>query len=126
TVRLSIASPTSSTLHGRVIDADTGVPIQNATLSAAGQTTISNLDGAYELQNIEAEAFALSVTAEGYQVANSQVNTQGYGRILLDIPLKKNQISDVALSQVSLNQSIFSAYNEVQVSGVVINRGDSA
>src|SRR5690606_26377186 len=111
--------------YGRVVDADTGMPIQNATLSVAGQTATSNLDGAYEIQNIEAEAFAVSVTAEGYQVANSQVSAQGYGRILLDMPLKKIQISDVALSQVSLNQSHYGAYNEVQLSGVVINRGDS-
>lgn len=122
-VRLTPASLDYSMLYGRVVDADTGVPIANATVSADNQTTSSGVDGSYELNNIQAEVFALAAEAEGYQLANSQIHIAEHGRILLDVPLRKIKVSNVALTQLSLDKPAYGAYEVVRLNGAVHNRG---
>lgn len=123
TVRLTPAAPDHSTLYGRILDADTGVPIANATVSANNQTTSSGVDGSYELNNIQAEVFALAVEAEGYQLANAQIQIAEYGRVLLDVPLHKIKVSNVALKQLSLDKPTYGAYEVVRLNGAIHNRG---
>lgn len=123
TVHLTPAVLDHSTLYGRVVDADTGIPITNATVSADNQTTSSGVDGAYELNNIRADIFALSASAEGYQLANAQIHIAEYGRVSLDIPLHKIKVSNVALKQLSLDKPAYSAYEVVRLDGAIHNRG---
>lgn len=125
-VRLMPVARDNSTLYGRVVDADTGVPIASATVSADNQTANSGVDGSYELNNINAEIFALSVEAEGYQLANAQIHITEYGRVLLDVPLHKIRVSNVAFKQLSLDKPAYGAYEVVKLNGAIHNRGAEA
>lgn len=125
TVRLMPVVPESSTLYGRVLDAETGAPIPNATIAVGSQSTVSNVDGTYELKDIDSEMFGLSATAEGYQSANGQVSITGYGKLQIDIPLTKILISDISFEQVTLERSIYNAYEEVKLNGTIRNQGET-
>lgn len=122
-VHLMPVAPDHSIIYGRIVDANTGAPILNAIVAADNQSTTSDLNGAYELNNIYSESFALAVTAEGYQLANVQVNVVESGNIQLDIPLTKTQISNVEFKQLSLDKPAYGAYEEVKVNGVIRNNG---
>ncbi len=126
TVRLTPIAQNRSTLYGQILDADTGVPIANATVSADNQTTRSGVDGFYELSNIHADMFALSVEAGGYQLANSQIHVSEYGRVLLDIPMNKIKVSNVAINQLTLDKQAYGAYEVVKLNGGIHNRGFEA
>ncbi|MDR7088632.1 carboxypeptidase regulatory-like domain-containing protein [Cellvibrio fibrivorans] len=126
TVHLTPEALDHSMLYGRIVDADTGTPIANATVTADSQTTNSSIDGAYELKNIQASVFALSASAEGYQLANAQIRITGYGMVLLDIPLQKIKVSNVALKQLSLDKPTYGAYETVKLTGAIHNRGVEA
>lgn len=125
TVRLIPITPESSTLYGSVLDAETGAPIPNATIAVGDQSTTSNADGAYELKDIHSETFGLSATADGYQSANGQVSMSGYGKLQIDVPLKKIRISNISFKQISHGRSIYDAYDEVKLNGTIQNLGET-
>lgn len=126
TVYLEPAVPDNSTLYGKIIDAITGAPIPGANVMVDNQFTKSDANGVYELKNIRADIFGVSVAAEGYQLANSQIRVAEHGKIKQDISLKKIQISDVGFKQLSQGESFYGPYEEVKLSGVILNQGTTA
>ncbi len=70
-----------ATLSGTVTDASTGEAIQNATVtvSETGQTATTDENGSFNIENVEAGSYSISVKANGYQTAEETVEVSEEG-----------------------------------------------
>lgn len=67
----AFAASTTGTITGTIVDAATGAPITDATVSAVSpsgsQASTTNAKGFYVLQNLLPDTYTVSVTAKGFQ-----------------------------------------------------------
>ena len=66
-----------SEIIGRIIDADTGDAIENAsvTLSPGGYTTVTRSDGSFEFQDLDAMTYTVTAQKQGYVTNRKNVQT---------------------------------------------------
>lgn len=78
-------------LYGTVTDAETGNPIDNATISLApgGKTTISGSDGSFEYIDLEEGQYTITVQKEGYTTNRKTTSVVAAKDVKVDIPLSK-------------------------------------
>ncbi len=61
------------TLNGTVTDADTGSLIEGATVSIGGKSAVTNIDGYYLIESLQAGTSEITVSRSGYQTYQENV-----------------------------------------------------
>ena len=61
--------PGLATLYGVVIDSRTGIPIKNVLVQLDGISTYTDINGYYEIANIEPGEYDISFSIAGYTMA---------------------------------------------------------
>lgn len=93
-------SPDEILLRGRVIDGETGLPLNNALIKLSGagtHSTRSNANGLFELRKLNSGGHQLSITLTGYATLSSNIHfTTGQQQDLGDLALLKGNASDSA------------------------------
>ncbi len=79
-------TPAPASITGRITDARTGDPVQGATVSIDGVSSISDVNGNYD-QTVQVGKHNLSVSMQGYETMTRPI-TVPEGGTMLDIPLK--------------------------------------
>lgn len=120
-LRLVPVAPNNTALYGVVRDIDTGEFIANAAINISGSTIFSDAQGVYEINNIESEIFAISVSASGYQDYVAQLDLPENERVKVDIPLKKIQVSGIAFNNVAVDKPTLGAYEQINITGEIRN-----
>ncbi len=60
------ADPLVASIGGQVLDADTGLPLVGAAVSADGKTVASAADGSYQILDVRNHVVRLTATHDGY------------------------------------------------------------
>lgn len=78
------------TIFGTVTDSQTMEPIQGAkvTLTPSGKSTVTGNDGTYELVDLEAGSYKITVQASGYQSTLKNITVLAGERALGDVSLQ--------------------------------------
>ncbi len=58
--------PGLANLHGRVTDADTGVPLTGVLIALNGLSAFTDSDGLYEFTDLEPGSYVVEFSKEGY------------------------------------------------------------
>ena len=93
-------------IFGQVTDADTGSPIVGATVTIAGQTVTTDINGDYLLINVpDGATVNVAVTAAGYTSGNISVIVAGGDVVDADIALNRQAASIFTISGRVVNAS---------------------
>ncbi len=116
---------TTSTVTGRITDADNGTPIVGALIevSAGGLRASSGPDGRYQIEGIAQIPFTLTTTAAGYQSRSVTAGSQVHGSFVADVALDKLTGGDFALESVVMSAAEYQPYSEASVVGTIRNLG---
>ena len=76
-------------VHGRVVDADSGVPLAavNVAVPALARATISDGQGHFRLRGVPAGAYELRISRIGYEQLMQQVDVDGQALMLVLTPM---------------------------------------
>lgn len=76
-------------LYGTVTDSDTGVPVENAsvTLAPSSQVKMTNKNGTFRFDNLDSRQYTVSVICHGYQANSRSVNAIAGEDVQVDISL---------------------------------------
>jgi hypothetical protein len=89
-----VLAQTTVSIYGSVVDGQTSEPLIGVTIQI-GQTgtgTVTNLDGNYELSNIEPGSYNISASYLGYETATrSNVIVQSKGNDAINFELRETQ-----------------------------------
>lgn len=112
-----------STLSGRVIDAESGLPLENASIKIQGgaYSAISAVDGTYSIADVSGANFNVNVSADGYQSTNYNLVLATPGNITADFPLLKLQPSGITLSDLAPSKGYYAPHDEFEVSFKINN-----
>ena len=82
-------APLFGDVYGVVYDSSTGTPVYNAsvTLSPTNKTIVTGRDGHFEFNNLDAGAYKINVTCDGYESNSSQITVVPGERVSSDIHL---------------------------------------
>jgi hypothetical protein len=89
-VTLTLTSGTSSgpgAIAGTVTSATDGHPLANATVTAAGQSTLTNSTGAYSISNVAPGTYTVSASLSGWQTNSTTVSVTSGATSTANIPL---------------------------------------
>ncbi len=109
---------TSTSLSGRVLDFDSGMPVAAAAVSVVGTTlsATTNSDGAYSISGILNSSFQLSASATGYTTSRFDVSLPEHGDAQIDLRLARESIeSGVSFREIRTNKPEFAPYDEFEV-----------
>ena len=79
------------TVSGVITDSDSGDPVEGATVSINGETTVTGTDGTYEI-TISKGTYTVTVTRDGYEGKNSTVTDSGVDEYTLDLTLTESGV----------------------------------
>jgi choice-of-anchor A domain-containing protein len=116
---------TTSTVTGRITDADNGTSIAGALIEVAGSglRASSGTDGRYQIAGIPEIPFTLTTTAAGYQSRSATAGSQVHGSFVADMALNRLTGGDFALESVVMSAAEYPPYGEAAVVGTVRNLG---
>jgi hypothetical protein len=83
----STANIQPGSISGTVTDRDTGVPIQDATISSGGRSTTTDASGVYTLSDVAAGEAQVTVAASTYATEVRQAVVTGGGTTVLDVTM---------------------------------------
>ncbi len=68
-------SDSAQAITGTVLDANTGQPVSGATVQLEGQdnSVTTDSDGSFQIENASAGTYTITVTADGYQDYENQI-----------------------------------------------------
>ena len=100
------------TIFGTVTDSQTMEPIQGAkvTLTPSGKSTVTGNDGTYELVDLEAGSYKITVQASGYQSTLKNITVLAGERALGDVslqPTAKNSSVGVDKDMITFSKGNF-------------------
>lgn len=100
------------TIFGTVTDSQTMEPIQGAkvTLTPSGKSTVTGNDGTYELVDLEAGSYKITVQASGYQSTLKNITVLAGERALGDVslqPTAKNSAVGVDKDMITFSKGNF-------------------
>lgn len=86
---------TTGTIYGIVNDADTGEPLQGASVSLkpSGKTTNTGSDGSYEFQNMEPGQYTIQILKAGYKTNTKPITVVAGEKAIGDMMLNKGDFS---------------------------------
>ncbi|WP_422447691.1 carboxypeptidase regulatory-like domain-containing protein [Endozoicomonas sp. ALB091] len=116
----------NSSLFGKVIDAVSGLPIQNATIAVDGsdQSTKTLSDGTYTLDEVKDLKFKLLVSASGYWSQLPEVDMDAHGRLQFNVSLSPSDLGGLSVTELGAGSSDFSAYEPISITATIKNAGD--
>jgi hypothetical protein len=79
--------PLTATIRGVVKDAETTQPIAGAVVTCNGYADVTEIDGSYELVDIPAKSYTLTVTKENYATATAPIDASAGGTFQRDFDL---------------------------------------
>lgn len=126
TVRLAHETVTrSSTITGRLLDADSGSPIAGASIVIAetGSNAISAVDGAYTIEAITLTRFTLQASAPGYVSTSGVVELAQYGTATVNVQMHRVAAADFDVLQVETDADHYPALTKVKIQATVGNSG---
>ena len=122
-----LTTPTVSQMTGYIFDADTGLPVADASLNIAdiGLGTLTDSAGQYSLSGISQLNFNTTITANGYQSRVSTITLQEHGTYNQDFELTPVQGNDIELLNISTINSAYPSFKDVNVDLELANNGNS-
>lgn len=132
TVYLSPAPP-STTITGKVTDAQTGKPIAGAEvmvvgtspLTGSGQvSTKTDSTGAYTITGITQLEFTLKASATGYDSFAYIITTTTYGTYTVDFQLNKSIASNIKISSLATDKGQYPSNSTVIITATLDNTGE--
>lgn len=123
-VELSSASGTAA-VFGQITDAETSAPINGAVVSIMGTaiSTQTDDDGNYRIEGLEPGSKTITFSATGY---NSQTMIYGLlqpGEFEFNRALTLTENSDLNITFLSTDRSVYSAYTAGEIHANVLNNG---
>ena len=109
-------------VSGQVLDADTGLGVEGASISIAGQTVLTDALGYYEVSGIQVLEFDVSANASGFVFSSVPVTLASHGNITVNIDLYRADIAGISVDRVDTNNTSYEAYQQVQLSAIVSNQ----
>lgn len=88
----------TGTVSGTVLDARTGGPIAGATVSIAGQSTVTSGDGAFLFNGVPAGTQTLTAAASGYTTAMESVAVPDGGSVVENLTLSPTGVITAVLT----------------------------
>jgi hypothetical protein len=111
-------------LSGRVTDAATGKPIENARVSVGDLVMRTDADGAYELRHRQNQG-VLQVLAPGYRRAQLDLNQPGLDVRLQPNPIRATYMTYFAIGGNDYRQDLFNLLDKTEINAVVVDiKGD--
>ncbi|HDP88852.1 MAG TPA: hypothetical protein ENN42_02700, partial [Thioalkalivibrio sp.] len=126
TVRLSPDTvATSATITGRLLDADSDIPVAGASVVIAetGKNAISGTDGSYTIEDITLNRFTLQASAPGYATTSGVVELAQYGTANVDVQMRRAASADFEVVQVETDADRYPALSKVKIRATVVNSG---
>jgi len=122
------ASVQSTTITGRVTEAETGKAIAGATVTVpeTGATAKTAADGGYTISGISMLEFTITAAATGYNTSAMGIKTSAYGMYTVDIILTPSQASEVRVTSVETDNEEYGVNSPVQVTTNLENSGPNA
>lgn len=111
----------SSTLSGRITDAQSGAAIAGATISVQGLTATSAADGSYSLGGIAATSFDLLVSAAGYIASTRHVSLAQPGANTINVSMTKAQASGISIVSVTPSKPQYLPTETLEIDAQVRN-----
>lgn len=112
----------STSVSGQVLDADTGLGVEGATVSAAGLSAQTSATGHYEITGIQTLEFDVGANAQGYVFSSMPVNIASHGKLSITLDLYRADISGISVDRVDTAHNQYQAYEQVDVTAIVSNQ----
>jgi len=127
TIYLS-SSAQSTTIIGKVTEAETGKAIAGATVTVpeTGAAVKTVADGGYVIPGIGLLEFTVKAAATGYNTGTMPIKTSAYGMYTVDISLVPSQASEVRVLSVQTDKEEYGVNSTVQVTTNLENSGPNA
>ncbi|HEX9626663.1 MAG TPA: carboxypeptidase regulatory-like domain-containing protein, partial [Acidiferrobacterales bacterium] len=115
-VRLTrLATPTTTTVIGRILDAASGAPVAGASVSTQGASVVSAADGSYRIEGIATTQFTLSASAVGYLTNSGPVSLAAHGTASVDIQLQRAASTDFDITGVTTDSPSYAALVQAEI-----------
>jgi len=120
--------PQSSTLSGKVTDADSHAPIAGATVAVQGQSlnSITDATGAYSIAGIVGTSLTMSVSANGYLAQAFSVALPQPGPATVDFQLTRPAASGISFDSVTMGDAVYPAHDVAELFVHVSNATSNA
>jgi len=89
---LSLTPPEVGWINGTVTDADSGLPIAGASITADGYSTVTNASGNYELE-VEPGTYTVTASLAGYESSQTDVTVAAGETITVDFELRPTPLT---------------------------------
>jgi hypothetical protein len=111
-------------LTGRVTDATTGKPVENARISVGDLVLNTDTDGSYELRHRPSQG-VLQVLAPGYRRAQFDLSQPGLDIRLQPNPIRATYMTYFAIGGEDYRQELFNLLDKTEINAVVVDiKGD--
>lgn len=94
---LAIAQQSQRTLHGRIIDAETALPIADANVHYLDRQVMSANDGMFNLLISGRRSIEITVSMVGYETAHRMIDGNANDTLLFRLKPKIHQLDEVAV-----------------------------
>lgn len=112
----------ATSVHGRVLDADTGLGIAGASVAVDGLATTADSDGWYSINGISALEFTLGANATGYSYSATPVTLAQHRALQLDLELMRAEVSGISIDTVLTDKVDYAAYERVSLQAILSNK----
>jgi hypothetical protein len=119
---------TSATVAGRVMDADSSLPVAGADvrIPEAGLGAVSAQDGTYTIQGVQLTQFTITANAPGYVSTSGAVELAQFGMANVDLQLSRAASPDFDVVRVETDASNYPALSKVNIVATLGNTGVEA
>lgn len=111
----------TTTVKGRVIDADTGLAIDGANITVANLNTLTNSNGEFSVSGIEELSFVVGATSAGYTYGSSLVTLDEPTSLLINLQLMRTEIGGVVVSGTQTENANYGAFESVLITTEIEN-----
>ncbi|MEM7828011.1 MAG: carboxypeptidase regulatory-like domain-containing protein, partial [Candidatus Aenigmatarchaeota archaeon] len=120
-------SPQTTTVTGKVTDAQTGNPVVGAEIVVVGTNLSAKADstGTYTITGVNLLEFSLKASATGYDSFTYNVKTTTYGTYTINFALNPSKVSDLRITSLSTDKQSYSAYEKVIITATIENHGNT-
>jgi prenyltransferase beta subunit len=118
-------SASGTTISGKAIDAETGLPIANAEIKVMGTVLTAKTDalGTYILTGINLLEFVLETSASGYDSKIYHIKTTTYCTYEVDFSLNPAILGGLKITSLATGIGSYSAYEDVLITAYIENIG---
>lgn len=121
-------SPQTTTVTGKVTDAQTGNPVVGAEIVVVGTNLSAKADstGTYTITGVNLLEFSLKASATGYDSFTYNVKTTTYGTYTINFALNPSKVSDLRITSLSTDKTDYPVNHPVTIMATIENTGDTS